>query len=325
MKRVRAQGCHTLYKSQVILSTKDTPLVPKLCIKSQHDGVLHRPPIILLAATHLLEPLSGIKGARRGVRVAHLEVHLPHAARCQQLENVFHERASQPGTPASGGHGKVQDLAFVRGIERHYVPQDRAPAPISLRDEELCERDAVREILRGPRIAEDLVLDRVNGRDVAEHGGDIGGFAGLLVVVPEERLGFFIMHHGEGSSLRFKLRQMLLDQLAPGQAAAPVALAGVDLAPYAGTYRASFNCHSCADRPPVPEFAVTVEGGALGLWGDRWLPIARDLFAREDGRAKLAFVRDGAGRVVALSGGSWRVGERIADAPTPETGEPTKE
>lgn len=168
-------------------------------------------------------------------------------------------------------------------------------------------------------------LDRVSGRDVAEHGGDIGGFAGLLVVVPEERLGFFIIHHGEGSSLRFKLRQMLLDQLVPGQAAAPVALAGVDLAPYAGTYRASFNCHSCADPPPVPEFAVTVERGALGLWGDRWIPIAGDLFAREDGRAKLAFVRDGAGRVVALSGGSWRVGERIADAPEPETGEPTKE
>src|SRR6267378_1644556 len=140
MKRVRAQGCHTLYKSQVILSTKDTPLVPKLCIKSQHDGVLHRSPVILLAATRLLEPLSGIKGARRGVRVAHFEVNLPDAARRQHVENLFHERASQPGTPAGGGHGKVQDLAFVSGIERHHVPQDRAatpaPAAISLRDEE---------------------------------------------------------------------------------------------------------------------------------------------------------------------------------------------
>ena len=154
-------------------------------------------------------------------------------------------------------------------------------------------------------------LDSVNGRGVAEHGGDIGGFAGLLVIVPDKRFGFFIMHHGEGSSLRFVVRQMLLDQLLPGRMAAPAALRGVDLTPYIGTYRASFSCHTCADPPPVPEFDVTGDDGALQLWGNRWLPIGKDLFAREDGRAKLAFVRDGEGHVIALTGGSWRVGERV--------------
>jgi hypothetical protein len=155
-------------------------------------------------------------------------------------------------------------------------------------------------------------LDVVNGRDVAEHGGDIGGFAGLLAVVPEERLGFFVVHHGEGSSLRFAVRRMLLDQLLPGRPALPSALRDVDLAPYAGSYRASFQCHTCADGPPVPEFDVTVDEGALELWGDRWVPIGEDLFAREDGEARLAFVRDDRGRITALTGGSWRVGERIA-------------
>src|SRR5258706_345281 len=169
MKRVRAQGCHTLYKSQVILSTKDTPLVPKLCIKSQHDGVLDRPPVILLPATHLLEAVGGVKGARRGVGVPHLEVDLLDAARRQRLENLTHERASQPGTTAGGGDGKVQDLAFVSGIERNHVAQDRTT--ISLRDEKLGKRHAVAEILRGPRIAEDLLLDRVNGCDVAQPSG----------------------------------------------------------------------------------------------------------------------------------------------------------
>jgi CubicO group peptidase (beta-lactamase class C family) len=161
-------------------------------------------------------------------------------------------------------------------------------------------------------------LDSVNGRGVAEHGGDIGGFAGLLVVVPEEHIGFFIIHHGEGSSLRFTVRQMLLDQLLPGQAAPPAALRGVDLTPYVGSYRASFTCHTCAKSPPVPEFDVTVNDDALQLWGNRWLPIGKDLFAREDGRAKLAFVRDDQGHVTMLTGGSWRVGERII------RGEPSK-
>ncbi len=154
-------------------------------------------------------------------------------------------------------------------------------------------------------------LDSVNGRQIAEHGGDIGGFASLLTVVPDARLGFFIGHHGEGSSLRFTVRQMLLDQLVPGRVTAPAVLRGVTLSPYVGSYRASFTCHTCDDPPRVPEFDVTADASALELWGDRWVPIGMDLFAREDGRGRLAFIRDPQGRVVALSGGSWRVGEKI--------------
>ena len=154
-------------------------------------------------------------------------------------------------------------------------------------------------------------MDSVNGRVVAEHGGDIGGFASLMAVVPEARLGFFIVHHGEGSSLRFQVRQMLLDNFLPDRPTPPVATAGVDLTPYAGSYRASFACHSCSNAPAVPEFDVGVSNGALELWGERWLPTGKDLFTRTDGRAKLAFVRDNQGRIVALTGGSWRVGERI--------------
>lgn len=154
-------------------------------------------------------------------------------------------------------------------------------------------------------------IDSVNGQVVAEHGGDIGGFAGLLAVIPAERLGFFVVHHGEGSSLRFTVREMLLDQLLPGTAASPTPLRGIDLTPYAGSYRASFSCHTCADGPPVPEFDVTIENGALELWGERWVPVGEDLFARADGRARLAFLRDDDGCVIALTGGSWRVGELI--------------
>jgi hypothetical protein len=151
----------------------------------------------------------------------------------------------------------------------------------------------------------------VNGRQVAEHGGDIGGFASLLTVVPEERLGFFIVNHGEGSSLRFRVRQMLLDQLVPSPPTPPAVASGVDLKPYAGSYRASFSCHTCADPPPVPEFEVTVVKDALEVWGDRWVPIGKDVFARPDGRGRLAFIRDEKGGITALTGGSWRVGERV--------------
>jgi CubicO group peptidase (beta-lactamase class C family) len=154
-------------------------------------------------------------------------------------------------------------------------------------------------------------LDEMNGRRIAEHGGDIGGFASLMTVVPEERFAFFVVHHGEGSSLRFQVREALLRNLLPEPAPKPVPARGVDLQPYAGTYRASYACHTCSDPPPVPEFEVEVnDDGTLTLWGSRWLPVQKDVFAREDGRAKLAFRRNRSGAIEALSGGSWRVGER---------------
>jgi CubicO group peptidase (beta-lactamase class C family) len=156
-------------------------------------------------------------------------------------------------------------------------------------------------------------MDDVRGHRVAEHGGDIGGFASLMTVVPDKRFAFFVVHHGEGSSLRFRVRDALLDSLLPEPLPKPKPIAGVDLKPYTGNYRASFVCHTCREPTPVPEFEVTAnDDGTLALWGNRWVPVARDVFARDDGRAKLAFRRNRRGEVEALSGGSWRVGEKVS-------------
>ena len=62
-----------------------------------------------------------------------------------------------------------------------------------------------------------LQMDRVNGRTIAEHGGDIGGFSALFVLIPEEDARFFIVNHGEGSDLRFKVKDALLDHLYPAK------------------------------------------------------------------------------------------------------------
>jgi CubicO group peptidase (beta-lactamase class C family) len=158
-------------------------------------------------------------------------------------------------------------------------------------------------------------LDRANGRRIAEHGGDIGGFASLLSFLPDEGLAIFTVNHGEGSSLRFKVRKAVLDALYPAPPFSPPPAVTTDLKPYLGLYRASFQCHSCKEPSAVPEFEVTADGaGSLELWGSHWRPVGGDVFVDPDDGRRLAFVRDGDGRVVALSGGAWRVGERVADA-----------
>lgn len=156
-------------------------------------------------------------------------------------------------------------------------------------------------------------LDRVNGERIAEHGGDIAGFAALLTLLPERGEGFFIVHHGEGGDLRFRVRQALLDALhpvAPPRVAAPNPADVRRLAEYAGRYRSSMTCRACPGPQEVFEVSVN-PNGSLGLWGQTWRPHGRDLFIREDGRRLIGFSRDRAGRIDAVSGGAWRVADRL--------------
>lgn len=159
-------------------------------------------------------------------------------------------------------------------------------------------------------------LDRVNGLGVAEHGGDIGGFSSLFTLVPELGAGFFTVHHGESGDLRFKVREALLDSMRPPEqraVPAPEPARRDELLPYAGRYLVSTACRSCP-RDPEEAFTLTVTpDGAVSLWGRRWLPLGGDLFVREDGRRLLGFARDPAGRIVSVTGGSWRVADRLPD------------
>jgi CubicO group peptidase (beta-lactamase class C family) len=161
-----------------------------------------------------------------------------------------------------------------------------------------------------------MQMDEVNGRTIAEHGGDIGGFSALLVVIPEEDAGFFLVNHGEGSDLRFAVKDALIERLYPAKAPpvvpTPRPADAARLSEYAGNYLSSIACRSCPRDPgSVFELRATPDG-TLSLWGQRWIPLPeRDLFVRDDGKRKLGFARDAAGRVAAVSAGSWRVADRL--------------
>jgi CubicO group peptidase (beta-lactamase class C family) len=160
-----------------------------------------------------------------------------------------------------------------------------------------------------------MQMDRVNGVELAEHGGDIAGFSALFALMPGERSGFFIVHHGEGGDLRFRVKQALLDALYP-QTSAPAAPApdpnqASTLAEYGGRYISSIACRSCAGSG---DDAFQVEVGADGtltLWGQTWIPLDRDLFIRDDGKRMLGFTRNTEGKVISVTGGSWRVADRL--------------
>jgi CubicO group peptidase (beta-lactamase class C family) len=162
-------------------------------------------------------------------------------------------------------------------------------------------------------------LDVDNGRKLAEHGGDIAGFSSLFALIPEERAAFFIVNHGQGNDLRFRVKSALIDALYPGPPAHAIPTANPARTPglrqYEGPYRSSFACHSCPDTDAGQDFQISVRPeGVLELWGQQWLPIEPDLFVRSDGERLLGFARNTLGQIAVVSGGSWRVAERLPAA-----------
>lgn len=157
-----------------------------------------------------------------------------------------------------------------------------------------------------------LQLDSVGGRVIAEHGGDIGGFAALLTLAPDAGVGFFTVHHGEGGDLRFRVRSAALARVAPETARPPVGdpAAATLLPDYVGRYRSTLEAFTDPIDPDTL-FEVTRTSEALQLWGQTWIPVGGDLFVRDDGLRRLGFARNSSGHVMAVSGGSWRVAVKV--------------
>jgi CubicO group peptidase (beta-lactamase class C family) len=151
-----------------------------------------------------------------------------------------------------------------------------------------------------------------NGRHIIEHGGDIGGFASLMTLLPDERFGIIVVHHLEGSNLRFVLKRAIMNRFFPDRRAPSQARpAARDLSAYTGTYLANNYCRSCpGGAENAQRFSVTADSGWLRLWDDRWGEIDPLLFVSEDGRRRIGFMKDSTGTIVALSAGAWRVLER---------------
>ncbi|HEY3219592.1 MAG TPA: hypothetical protein VGJ80_02580 [Gemmatimonadales bacterium] len=79
--------------------------------------------------------MGRIERPSRCVGLTYLEIHLTDSARGERVEHVLHERTSQPVTSSGGGDREVEDLAFVRGIERDDVAGDCVGTSSCLGDE----------------------------------------------------------------------------------------------------------------------------------------------------------------------------------------------
>ena len=140
------------------------------------------------------------------------------------------------------------------------------------------------------------------------HDGDAAGFASLLYLVPERRIGYFLAFNSRsGNRARREILAALLDRdLPPFPRHVPPA---VDTRPerftsrFAGTYVDARHGHRTMERlAALARFtSITASGaGELRHEGARYVTLEPGLFEREDGDGRLAFGTDPAGHVTQL-------------------------
>ena len=141
-----------------------------------------------------------------------------------------------------------------------------------------------------------------------DHGGSMAGFRSLLTILPDYKIGVFIVTNtsrfaGGRNPLAGGVMQALVSQLPNRPKRNPFAVpkpdTSRDLTEFEGNYRYGVFCHSCtpaelaqgAWRPGRPT-VVKADNGKLIIRDQLFFPRGGDLFVREDGRQKVFFGRN---------------------------------
>ena len=154
--------------------------------------------------------------------------------------------------------------------------------------------------------------DFIGDLRIIEHGGNMAGFSALMVLIPSERAGFFVVNHLEGSTLRNNLKWLLLERFFPAarqRHQVPTTLPPSDrVRPerFAGRYMPLTSCFSCQPMRAGSLMTVTANAdGTLGFAGGRWVWVDSLRFVRENGSGYIVFREDSAGVIRELFAGAY--------------------
>jgi CubicO group peptidase (beta-lactamase class C family) len=220
-------------------------------------------------------------------------------------------------TPASSVNATLADMG--RFLIAHLASAGASGARI-LSDSALREmhRQQVTMHPSIPGYALGFYEDYVGGLRVLEHGGNVAGFSALMVLVPDEDAGLFIVNHFEGSRLRDDLKWLLLERFFPSarqRRPVPATLPPaekVQAARFAGRYMPLTSCFSC--RPVRASSLMTATAnadGTLSVAGGRWIAVDSLRFVSEKGSGYIVFRADSTGAVRELFAGSFWAWQKL--------------
>jgi len=147
------------------------------------------------------------------------------------------------------------------------------------------------------------------------HGGDMLGYASHMAMVPEENLGVFVIHHHEGTRLRYAVMDMVLEAFAKADTEKTPLLPikeKTDLQRFAGHYMWSTHCHSCENGwKPNREELVVNEDGTFTIMNRTYVQVKPLLFKSTDGMRTLGFVQNQKGEINYMSLGASNMFEKV--------------
>lgn len=160
--------------------------------------------------------------------------------------------------------------------------------------------------------------NRQNGLRAIEHGGSMDGFASLMYLAPDKRLGIYIACNRETGGLQETVKAKILNHYFSAQdkpdTNQPQAQLQERLDRFAGKYRADIYCHSCKEgaRGYVPQaFDIRANNdGTISFWGGKWRQIEPLLFRLvsgqlDNGEVLVAFRQDQNGQITNMFNGTW--------------------
>jgi CubicO group peptidase (beta-lactamase class C family) len=160
--------------------------------------------------------------------------------------------------------------------------------------------------------------DFVGDLRVLEHWGMVAGFSSLMLLVPAEHTGFFVVNHFEGSRLRDDLKWLLLERFFPAarqRQSVPATLPSpeqVRTERFAGKYIPLGSCFSCQPVRAAGIMTVTANpDGTLQFAGGRWIAVDSLRFVKDSGSGHIVFRADSSGVIQELSAGAYYAWKKV--------------
>jgi CubicO group peptidase (beta-lactamase class C family) len=215
--------------------------------------------------------------------------------------------------PAAGLYSTASDMAHFLIAQM----EDGQYGGSRILSEESAKEMYSRQFTEDPRLAGRTFgfYERfVNGRRAIGHGGNIRGFASLMMLVPKEHLGFFLAFNRDESRFEDSLINSFFDRFCPvvknDVPSVPLRLSAASLNKFTGSYRSNPYSRLTFEKLITLywQFRITANpDGSLEFHyphnfkpSARCTPFAPDYFLCSDGQGHAVFDIDAGGRVVHL-------------------------
>lgn len=151
------------------------------------------------------------------------------------------------------------------------------------------------------------------GLRTVSHGGDMLGYSGYMALVPEKQLGIYVVHHHEGTRLRYAVLNTILQHFNPTPSVLPepIKIKG-DLTKFKGNYRWSTYCHTCENswQPDIEELSIN-DDGTISILDQKFYQVGPLLFKNLDNTRTMGFLENEKGEIIYMSLGSSNMFERV--------------